>query len=179
MIRTPATGPVDPMLRWGDEGPVTEQPEQFDPNVILIEYLRDMAKMVADRYSHFKPGPILMALGSGPIDAAVEVQYKGPRGRPPGARSDRRFWSNPNLVAAAVAQECKNDRLGNGPKRPGRRKMNGADGSLTDVAVKYGMDFVNEHYVPLLPEPLSRRANFETVKELLRKGRSTWPDIGI
>jgi hypothetical protein len=81
---------------------------------------------------------------------------------------------DPNKVAAAIAANYVEDLRGapvSGPKRRGPYKVPQADGSMSNthaLAAEYAVELVN-----MLPCP--RNANVESVKELLRRGRTNWP----
>jgi hypothetical protein len=161
---------------------VTWQVEDF-----LLEYLRDAAEELRKR-SRGKIGEI-RALGIAVESPAwpeevrlARVELKRRRGRQPGWRSDaqERFFADPNRVAAAIAAcliaDFYEEWAGRNPKRhpPHKVTVDGVKKSLHVSAAGHAVELVNAQYVHLLPRP--RKATLGTVEELLRRGRTAWPD---
>lgn len=152
----------------------------------LLEYAADAVRALTASKSRRKfpePSGTLRGL-AGPIEGRIlkvsELGYKRPRGGQEFSKHrPSRFFMDPNKVAAAIAVRCIEDWRQvpvSGPKRRAPYKVPRGDGSMSnthDLAAEYAVELVNKHYIHLLPR--SRNANVESVKELLRRGRTDWP----
>jgi hypothetical protein len=106
--------------------------------------------------------------------------YKRPRGRMRSERSQmKRFLSDPNRVAAAYAADLI-DGLRQRPvgksKRYGPYKTpvgKGAKSKLSAHAVRLAVEYVNKNYK--YPEFGDRKANSDSVTEMVRRGRGRYP----
>jgi hypothetical protein len=111
---------------------------------------------------------VLREIVVGTIDGpTVRVDFKRSRGgKEFGKHRPSRFFMDPNKVAAAIAVSLAEDLRRAPVSEP---KMN----NKRDLAAEYSVELVNKHYIHLLPR--CRKANVETVKELLRQARTNWP----
>jgi hypothetical protein len=152
---------------------VTWQPEEF-----LVEYLRDAAEELRRR-DREGLGEIRANGIAGPVPEGwrlIDAGYKRLRGPPSGPRSNfRRFFMDPNRVAAAIAAGCIADwrEAGDSPRRA-VKTADGTEKRWREAAAELAVDFVNTRYVDLLPQP-SKKARVDDVVELLRCSRTDWP----
>jgi hypothetical protein len=121
-------------------------------------------------------------------------RYKRPRGVRTSRETEDRFTSDPNRVAAAYAarlvEHWRDDWARNHSKRPMphkmTRKVDGARVTLHNMAVSAAVRRINAAWRAHMEDReaagywvddhLRRRtANADTVKELLRHGRTAWP----
>jgi hypothetical protein len=165
-----------------------------EDNDHLLEYLRDVAKALHGKEDPFK------RIGGG----TPSLGYKRPQGRPclssvprfSGPDGEKRFFRDPNRVAAAIAATCIAEfREEWGRTNPNSHlpyKIRQADGTnkrLHVIAAEYAVEFVNCEYVgdhetdgpadqieahTLLPR--RRKAGLDTVLGLLHYNRTAWPD---
>jgi hypothetical protein len=150
--------------------------EHFDLHVAI---LKDAAEALRSRSYGLESLGILGEIM--PPSSSVEgklVEVRRGRGALFSRRGTRRFFRDPNLVAAVIAALCMDDLRGSDSgKRQGPYKVRRADGWIRktqDAAARYAVKLVNRHYVPLLQER-RRTANSDTVRDLLKHGRTNWP----
>jgi hypothetical protein len=109
-------------------------------------------------------------------------RFHRPRGRMRSRQADLdRFFSDPNHMAAEFAR----DRIEELRQRPrdksarfGRYKITKSDGSKSTIyseAVSWAIEYVNSSF---RKSHSPRRANSDTVMELLRRGRGRYPRPG-
>jgi hypothetical protein len=172
------------LLRWADDGGsfADLELEHYD---FYVEILKNAADALRSRsYSRESLGMLGEIIPPAPIEGKLLEVQRG-RGAPFSRVGTRRFFADPNLVAAVIAALCVNDWRGTsdiGPKRQGPYKVRCADGLIYkthDAAAKYAVKLVSRHYLPLLPEGYRRRArprpSSDRVKDLLKYGRTNWP----
>jgi hypothetical protein len=162
------------LLRWADDGGSCAEHELEQSSDIYVTILKEAAEALRSR-------PLGLLLGGSPIEGKFVAVQQG-RGARFSRRGTRRFFGDPNLVAAVIAALCIDDiddwrGSDSRSKRQRPHRVRRADGSISstqDAAARYAVKLINRYYVPLLPDR-DRMAKSDTVKGLLKHGRTNWP----